>query len=306
MRLEITVVCAVLLVIVGCSPQNNPQLATTEPEPQPQPTPSYSNEKYVPDGHIRQVLDVYLPVGGSPPYPTILAFHGGGFRARSKNLYAPYAHHFTEQGYALVTANYRFVPAFSYPAQVEDAFCALAWIHAKAAEFGFDSDRVIVMGDSAGGYLAAMLGTVDTPGLYQGECPHEVPQPPSMKGSVILYGLFDLTSMEGYQPSDIKNGLEPLMGGSFDEMPQDKLEEMSPISWIDGSEQPFLLIHGTEDESVAYLISENFQKALEAHGARASLILVEADHAFFLNRTSEHVTISLEVIDEFIAELVGK
>ena len=161
------------------------------------------------------------------------------------------------------------------------------------------------MGDSAGGYLAAMLGTVDTPDLYQGECPHDVSQP-HLQGSVILYGLFDLTSMEGYDPADIKNGLEPLMGSPFEEMPQDKLEEMSPMYWIDGSEQQYLLIHGTEDENVAYWGSENFQKALEARGVRVSLFLVEAGHAFFLDRTSEQVTMSLEAIDEFIEGIAEK
>ncbi len=165
-----------------------------------EPMLDFSNEPYVPDGHWRQVLDVYLPPEGEGPYPTILAFHGGGFIARSKDLYAPYARHFTDQGYALVPANYRYAPADTYPAQVEDAFCAFAWIHANASEFGFDTDQIFVMGDSAGGYLAAMLGTVETPDTYQGECPYEMQQSNSPLGVVVLYGFFDLTNMDGFDP----------------------------------------------------------------------------------------------------------
>ena len=332
MRLQITAISTVLLLIASCAPQSTiPMASETEtaeipsaPQPQPtpsysnsetetpempiglqpQPTPSYSNEEYVPGGGFRQALDVYLPSAEEGPYPTILALHGGGFRARNKDLYAPYARHFTDQGYALVPANYRFVPENSYPAQVEDAFCALAWIHATAAEFGFDTDRIFVMGDSAGGYLAAMLGTVDTPDLYQGDCPHEIPASNPPMGVVILYGFFDLTSLEAFPESNIQSSLEPLMGGSVDDLPLEKLHEMSPMSWIDGGEPPFLVIHGTEDRTIAAWVSEDFRDALETAGVDATLFQVQEGHAFFLRRLSPNVAASLEVIDEFIADLV--
>lgn len=266
--------------------------------------PAFANQAYVPDGHWRQALDVYLPSEGAGPHPTILAFHGGGFVARSKDLYAPYARHFTDRGYALVPANYRFAPADTYPAQVEDVFCALAWIHAKASEFGFDTDRVFVMGDSAGAYLASMVGTVDTPGTYQGECPHEVTQSTSPLGVVVLYGLFDLTSLDGHGPESIAN-LEKFMGAPVEEVSSEQLVEMSPMRWIDGSEPPFLVIHGTEDRILQSWLSEEFVDALGAAGVDATLFLVDDDHAFLLDRSSRSVAVALEEIDGFMGTLVA-
>lgn len=305
MWLKAASLCAVLLMVSACAAQDDPspsRATGTEgeiPEPLANPTPSYSNEEYVTNGNVRHVVDVYLPPEGGGPHPTILAFHGGGFYTRSKSLYTPYARHFTDQGYALVPANYRFLPD-AYPAQVEDAFCALAWIHANGSRFGFDTDRIFVMGDSAGGYLAAMLGTVDTPDLYQGDCPHEIPNSNQPLGVVVVYGFFDLTNLETLtNPGRI----EAFMGGAIDELPQERLAEMSPLSWVDGSEPPFLMIHGTEDQTTSSRASVDFAEALEAVGVEGRLFLAEERHAFFLNRSSENVAASLEVIDEFLGDL---
>jgi acetyl esterase/lipase len=282
-----------------------PTEAMEEPtEAMEEPTPGFSNEAYVPGGHWRQVLDVYLPPEGAGPYPTILAFHGGGFYARSKDHYAPYARHFTDQGYALVPANYRFAPADTYPAQVEDAFCALAWIHANASEFGFDNDRIFVMGDSAGGYLASMLGTVETPETYQGECPFEIQQSTSPLGVVVLYGFFDLTNLDGFDPDSVEASLEKFMGATVSEVPGERLAEMSAMSWIDGGEPPFLVIHGIEDEAIQSWVSEDFVNALEAAGVDATLVLVDDGHAFLLDRSSLSVLASLKEIDGFMRNLV--
>lgn len=269
-------------------------------------TPAFPNEAYVPDGHWRQALDVYLPAEGEGPHPTILALHGGGFYARSKDHFSPYARHFTDQGYALVPANYRYVTSAPYPAQVEDVFCALAWIHANASEFGFDTDRIFVMGDSAGAYLASMIGTVETPGTYQGECPHEVPPSTSPLGVVLLYGFFDLTNLDGHDPRSVEASLERLMGAPVEEVSQEQLVEMSPMSWIDGGEPPFLVIHGTEDRDIQSWVSEEFATALKAAGVDATLFLVDDDHAFLVDRSSPTVVVSLEQIDRFMNNLVGR
>jgi acetyl esterase/lipase len=258
----------------------------------------------MPDGGNRTALDVYLPVEGEGPFPTILAFHGGGFKTRSKSLYRPLARHFTDQGYALVAANYRFtMGGVQYPAQVEDAFCALGWIHENAANYGFDTEQVFVMGDSAGGYLAAMVGTVETPEFYRGECPHEVPKANPIRGTVVWYGIYDLVSLEGLSSRD-QSLLKALMGAPHSEVSNDLLAEMSPKSRIDGSEPPFLIIHGTQDRGIASWLAEDFAKALEQAGAEATLVLLEDMHGFILQPlSSPTMTAAMEAIDIFLGNL---
>jgi acetyl esterase/lipase len=68
-------------------------------------------------------------------------------QARSKAEYRRLAGAFTGMGYAFVPANYRLAPRYTYPAQVEDVFCALAWIHDNQEEYELDGGQVIVMGE---------------------------------------------------------------------------------------------------------------------------------------------------------------
>jgi acetyl esterase/lipase len=266
--------------------------ATTEPTPemdptpQADPTPQWANVQYVPDGTVRQALDVYLPESGEGPFPTILAIHGGGFRARTKNHFRSMAGPLSQLGYAVVAINYRLAPSDTYPAQVEDVFCALAWIHANHATYGFDSERVFALGDSAGGYLAAMLGTVDSPSDYLGGCPHSLPTSDPLRGVMVFYGFYDFTRLDGYPATDIERGLEPYWGAGHSEVSDEVLAEMSPLSWVDGSEPPFLLVHGILDESVPSWMSEDFAAALEEAGVEVELLLLEERHAFILQPVS--------------------
>ena len=85
------------------------------------------NVPYVPDGHIDQKLDIYLPTSGDGPFPALFMIHQGGGR---KEQLAFWGRSFAERGYAAISINHRQWPDHRYPADVEDAFCALAWVHA--------------------------------------------------------------------------------------------------------------------------------------------------------------------------------
>ena len=295
------------IIVTGClSPKSTPT-ATSTPNlsafSRTDPTPQHHNVPYVPGNSSQQVLDVYLPTEGEGPFPTILALHGGGFRTRSKELYSSLAGYFTDMGYALVPINYRLAPQYTYPAQVEDAFCALAWVFKNAEAFGFDSERIFIMGDSAGGYLAAMLGTVETPDIYKGECPHMLSDPDLIRGVVVFYGFYDLTSLDGHGIVEIRDGLEPFMGATHSEVSPEKLAEMSPKSWLDGSEPPFLIIHGTEDQSVQSWLAEDFIASLEEFGIKGDLVLLEDTHAFILQPVSSPtMTKALDSVISFLNE----
>jgi len=280
--------------------------------PQPEPTkkqPSFPNVSYVPGGTEDQKLDLSLPETGDGPFPIILAFHGGAFQKGpgypSKSLYRKFASYFTERGYAFASANYRLAPDYTYPAQVEDVFCALAWIHANHETYGLDSDNVIIMGDSAGGYLAAMLSTIETPELYLESCPNKLPTSGWIKGTIIFYGFFDITDVSDHPGKGSR--LESYLGMPWNEVPLERLEEMSPMSWVDGSEAPFLLIHGTRDTALPITISTDFAEVLEDAGVKVEVLLVEAEHGFIVepltNRTNSQ---SLKVIEAFLETVIGK
>jgi len=251
----------------------------------------------------KQVLDVYLPTTGDGPYPTILAIHGGGFKTRSKALYdtttiGPF---YAANGYAFVAMNYRLLGSGGYPAQVEDSFCALAWVHDNAEEYGFDPDQVIVTGGSAGGYLASMVGTVDDPSIYLEDCPNQYPSSDAVQAAVIYYGFYDFTNPDHLPPSN-RSEFQAFWGAAYEDIPAERLEEMSPMAQIDGSEPPFIILHGTADKSVPSVWSERFAEALGQAGVDVELVLLpDIPHAFeLLPLTGETMTLALKEIDNFL------
>ncbi len=252
---------------------------------------------YVLDGNANQDLRVYVPEDIEESLPTFFMIHGGAFRFANKTLYDTLARHLVERGYAVISINYRLLPRFTYPTQVQDAFCALAWTHANADTYGFDPERIIAFGDSAGATLAAMLGTVDDTSLYMEGCTHRLPETDLIQGVIAFYGVFDLS----YNPGEFFSYL----GKEFSEAP-DLWAEASPIHWIDGSEPPFLLIHGTKDTMVPVSQSKNFAAALKKAKMDVELVLIpEVDHLFITHNqlsSSENVQ-SLEAMDTFLSKL---
>jgi len=305
-----------VLILAGCAtgdatpsqaqPPDLEASPTDPPAAQPTPTSApplqLTDLPYTPTDIAFQKLDVYLPETGEGPFPTILAIHGGGFRARTKSIYYQIANSLTESGYAVVSTNYRLTPKYTYPAQVEDVFCALAWIYENQDTYQFDPEKIFVMGDSAGGYLAAMIATLDDAAPFLGECPYSLPAQDWVQGAMIYYGFFDLVDVSDHNPMDVTVSLEPFLGAKHAEMSPETLAGMSPFHQVDGNEPPFLLIHGTEDVTVPSSLSEEFAAVLEEAGVQAELLLLDESHGFIMQPvTSPGNTQSLEAIKSFLS-----
>jgi acetyl esterase/lipase len=102
-------------------------------------------------------LDLYLPEG-EHGYATLVWFHGGSLTAGAKTDAAQLGRRLAAAGIAVAAVNYRLSPRAHFPAYVEDAAAAVAWVRGHVAEHGGDANRVFVGGHSAGGYLTLMVG----------------------------------------------------------------------------------------------------------------------------------------------------
>ena len=114
-------------------------------------------------------LDLALPAEGEGPFPGLIFIHGGAWVSGEREIYHLYTYHFAQQGYAAATISYRLSGQAKFPAAVQDVKCAVRWMRANAATYNIDPGNIALIGGSAGGHLAMMVGyTPDVP-EFEGE-----------------------------------------------------------------------------------------------------------------------------------------
>jgi acetyl esterase/lipase len=247
-------------------------LATVLPSAQAQPNrPALpegvrviNDAPYVPGGHERQKLDLYLPRDGQN-WPLVVWIHGGAWQGGSKER--PPALPLLRQGYAVASINYRLSQHAAFPAQLEDCKAAIRWLRAHAGEYGYDAERIGVWGASAGGHLVALLGTTsDVKTFDVGE---NLDQSSAVQAVVDFFGPTDFLQMnkqageESRLDHDAPNSPESrLIGGPVLDNP-DKAQRANPIAYISASDPPFLIMHGDEDHTVPIGQSELLDAALQ-------------------------------------------
>jgi arylformamidase len=110
--------------------------------------------------HERLVLDVYAPAGAKN-LPVVFWIHGGGWQTGDKSVVALKPKAFMDKGFVFVSINHRLLPNVDMGVITRDVASALGWVHRNIATHGGDPTRVLVMGHSSGGQLAALMCTDD-------------------------------------------------------------------------------------------------------------------------------------------------
>jgi acetyl esterase/lipase len=233
--------------------------------------------EYVSGGHERQKLDLYLPKDKGSARPLVIWIHGGAWLSGSKD-HCPAAP-LLKEGYAVASINYRLSQHAIFPAQIEDCKAAVRWLRAHAAEYGIDPNRFAAWGASAGGHLAALLGTAgDVKEFDRGE---NLKYSSAVQVVVDYFGPTDLLKMG--EQSDPKskfdhNGPDSpesrLVGGAVQLNPK-QAKRASPITFVSKKDAPMLLVHGTADPLVPAEQSRSLYNALIKKKVPAKLHLVE-------------------------------
>ena len=252
--------------------------------------------------HERNKLDLLLPTaaGARKPYPVVVWIHGGGWEAGSKSNPNPSAM-LLEAGYAVAAINYRYSSQAVFPAQLHDCQKAIRYLRENAQKYGLDGDHVGVWGASAGGHLAALLGTTGYEVRADGE--PESDQSCKIQAVIDWFGPTEVAKLS--PPNAPPNPITRLLGGTPAEKPElAKFADPATHAKPDFA-APFLIVHGTADPLVPLAQSESLEKALKKVGAPVELVVFEgAGHgdAAFLKEVSSkaHREKVLAFLDKYL------
>lgn len=119
---------------------------------------------YLGDGQAEHLLDVYAPDRSGTPLPVIVEMHGGGYLACNKEINAQHGQYLAGRGFRVVNMNYTLCPEGDIGTILNELVAVLEWIDAHDAEYGFDTSRVFLTGDSAGGHFVLLAAAMFTTG----------------------------------------------------------------------------------------------------------------------------------------------
>ncbi len=195
-------------------------------------------------------LDVYRSEQPLPPAPLVIAIHGGSWRTGNRRDLPALNYYLAARGYVVATPSYRFAPQFPHPAASEDIDASISFLKSKAASFGIDSTKIVLLGRSAGAELALIAAYTRNDS--------------SIKGVVSLYGPTDQKwgwdNPADPRVYDSRVTLREFLNGDPARVPE-AYRTSSPINFVDAM-VPTLLIHGTLDPLVSVRQSVRLDSAL--------------------------------------------
>ena len=225
-------------------------------------------------GGRKEKADLYLPADPKPgeKFPAILIIHGGGWSGGDKRARREVniANTMARNGYVCLSINYLLAnddhPGPTWPQNLHDCKTAVRWLRANAGRLQIDPARIGVIGGSAGGHLAAMVGLAGGELDPPGEGDTRVQCVVNLYAPVLWFGQRDLDMF-------------PKTRAEAPEL----YKQADPRSHIDKNDPPMLILHGTADKIVPVADSEALAAAMKEKGARCQLeIIPGAPHTFHL------------------------
>lgn len=219
--------------------------------------------------------------------PAVIYFPGGGFTSADHEKFTEMRYALARAGFVVAACEYRVVPD-RFPALVLDGKSAVRYLRSHASEYGIDPARIGVIGDSAGGYLVQMLGATNgEKGWDKGDF---TGVSSDVQAVATLYGISNLLSIgEGLGEAQAKVHASPSVteallvnGPAFRDnaganifSDEKKALGASSLGHIDGSEPPFLILHGSADTLVSPMQSMRLFEAMKAKGDDVRYVLAE-------------------------------
>ncbi|MEO6314087.1 MAG: alpha/beta hydrolase [Chitinophagaceae bacterium] len=269
----------VLLASIALSVSVHAQLTDKMKAILPAGTVAYGNIRYANDTSRFHLLDIYVPANTVKPLPLVIWIHGGAWMLNDKYADMGYMVNtvkgFLDSGYALASIDYRYSTVAPFPAQIQDCNQAVQFLYDNAGKYMLDKNKIALIGFSAGGHLASLLGVSSNNNISSF---YPAGKKPSFKISTVLdfYGPSDFIILGAAPDTAMNNERNPmsLLLGAMPLYRPDLAKIASPVTYVDKNDPPFLIVQGEKDESVPYTQSVLLQSWLKLAGVKNELIIV--------------------------------
>jgi acetyl esterase len=291
----------------GAQPAQSAQSAASTPTAAPSSVAITRNIEYGADGSDKLTLDVFAPPNAKNR-PVMILVHGGGWIEGDKQQYDPGAKNLAAAGYVVFDVDYSLdlTNSPAYPREVTDVQHALTWVRQHAVQYGGNADRLGLFGGSAGGYLVAMVATMEDTATAQ-----------PVRAVVSLSGPTDITALAGLL-RDNENQVSPgctssicklynqttdqlqrLLGCAPLSCPAAKVAAASPITHVTKYSPPFLIANST-NELVPVAQATSMASALQQAGVAVNLQLVSGT-----GHATEYLSQIAQPVADFLQEYVA-
>ena len=241
----------------------------------PKGTIIHGNIPYNNDTLKKHLLDIYLPANAKGKVPLLVFIHGGGWIGNDKYADMGYmpntVNAMLDNGFAVASIDYRFAQDAVFPGILQDCNKAVSFLYDNATKYNLDKNKIALMGFSAGGHLASLMGTSHNNKVGNLYFTNSY-RPFKYKAVVDFYGPADLVLLPGNDdekaPESILIGAKPL------ERP-DLAKAASPITYIDKNDPPFIIFHGEKDNIVSNKQSKLFHAWLQYYGVKSEITIVK-------------------------------
>jgi len=246
-------------------------------------------------------LDVYEPGDrerGTAVRPAVVLIHGGAWSSFDKSTMRGMGQFLARSGFVAFAVDYRLLHGDEnrWPAQLDDVQRAVRWIRANAGKYGVNPDRIGAFGHSAGAQLAALLGMEDT---RDNSDPALAKYSSRVQAVVDVSGPTDFTTMKDPEGMAFLAGF---LGAEYSKHPE-IWEEASPAFHVSKKDAPFLIVHGTKDESVPFAQAQELYDKLHAAGVPVTFLKVDDVHTFEAQENKRKM--AMEARDFFFRYLGG-
>ncbi|MGL5191477.1 MAG: alpha/beta hydrolase fold domain-containing protein [Cetobacterium sp.] len=269
-----------------------------------------SDITYSQPGNLNLKLDL-LKSEIKEKQPLLIFITGGGFFASPKNNYIQQRLAIAEAGYIVASIEYRVIPQGKFPDPLIDIKAAIRYLKANADKFGIDKERVAVMGESAGGYLASLAGT--TVKRKEFEIGENLEENSDIQAVINIYGLSDLTQVGSDYSKEVQenhnspsapqailiNGMSIFGNGGSVNSNLEAAKKANPITYISKNTPSFLLMHGDKDTLVSPSQTDLLYQELKKNKIDAKRYVVKnAGHGDIYWSQSEITELIIKFLNE--------